>query len=400
MASRTSQYKFTIDMAYLDVKKNKSTSIKTECIKFLVIDHNYEDNHMPIIYTSLKLDNKLLDDMILNCNDNLFMIALNKYDDLSSTKQEIQCFRKKFTYFLPNNVNKNDSADYNDTNEDENLGNTYRDVTIGLMCIDHINSNKRNFSFVLKDVQISEAVKQTMDHFNNLIMEPIPDPTVIPQLMVPAKDSVSSMLEALNNIRVLYETPYRYYEDFNFTYLISSNGKAIKKHGETYSSIIINIYDILDSKANDIGVINDKSSQTYEVPVNYASTDVYDNTISNKSKSALTGMTSSGSKTVQLKNVASYSTSKESTIRLRNDNEGMLDNLKVDQDNNTFLVYIQKLDLDPDIFSINKRITINHIDRYQDHNGDYLMYRKRECYIREDSTFILNTMLNLKEISK
>jgi hypothetical protein len=28
------------------------------------------------------------------------------------------------------------------------------------------------------------------------------------------------------------------------------------------------------------------------------------------------------------------------------------------------------------------------------------MYRKRECYIREDSTFILNTMLNLKEISK
>ena len=78
----------------------------------------------------------------------------------------------------------------------------------------------------------------------------------------------------------------------------------------------------------------------------------------------------------------------------------MLANIAADKNNNNFLVYIQKTDLDTDVLSLNKRITIHHIDRYKEHNGDYLMYRKRECYIREDSSFILNTMINLKEIYK
>jgi hypothetical protein len=111
-------------------------------------------------------------------------------------------------------------------------------------------------------------------------------------------------------------------------------------------------------------------------------------------------MTSSGAKSTSLKNTATYSTDKEITVRLSNDNEGMLDNMKADQDNSNFLVYIQKTDLDTDVFSLNKRITIHHIDRYKEHNGDYLMFRKRECFLREDTTFILNSMINLKEIAK
>ena len=59
---------------------------------------------MPIIYIDMVLDKKILDDMILNCNTNLIMLALFKYDDLTNEKQEIECFRKKFTYFLPNKI--------------------------------------------------------------------------------------------------------------------------------------------------------------------------------------------------------------------------------------------------------------------------------------------------------
>jgi hypothetical protein len=400
MASRVSQYKYTVEMTYLDQKRGKNTSIKTECIKFLIIDHNYENNCMPILYASLKLDKKFLDDMILNCNENLFIIALNKFDDLTSEKQESECFRKRFTYFLPNDVNKNDAIDYTDKSQDETLGDTYRDVTIGFMCIDHINANKQSFKFTLRDTTIGIPVNTTMEHFDDLVMEPIGDSTVIPQLVVPENNSVKKTLKALNNIRVLYDTPYRYYQDFNFTYLLSSSGKAISKHGDLYTSIIIDIKDVLDEAANDIGIINNRSSKTYEVPVNYVNTQIYDNTISNKSKTTIVGMTSSGAKSTSLKNTATYSTDKEITVRLSNDNEGMLDNMKADQDNSNFLVYIQKTDLDTDVFSLNKRITIHHIDRYKEHNGDYLMFRKRECFLREDTTFILNSMINLKEIAK
>lgn len=398
--SRTASYRYTVSMAYLDQKNGKSTDIKTECIKFIIVDHNYEINSMPIIYSSLTLDRKIVDDMILNCNDNLLMLAIYKYDDLTDEKQEIECFRKKFTYFLPNNVNKNDSIDYTEESASENLGNTYRDITIGLMCIDHINNNKRSFSILEKNIKIGQAVNLVMDGFDNLIMEPIGDSTIIPQLMIPEKNSVSASLKALNNIRVLYDTPYRYYQDFNFTYLLSSSGRSIKKSGELYTSVIFEIEDILSNTANDIGITINKSSQTYQIPINYANTDIYDNTIINKSQTNLVGMTSSGAIKTSLKNKASYSTEKNNTVRLNYDNEGMLNNIAADKNNNNFLVCIQKTNLDTDVLSPNKRITIHHIDRYAKHNGNYLMYRKRECYLREDTTFVLNTIINLKEIYK
>lgn len=398
--SRTASYRYTVSMAYLDQKNGKSTDIKTECIKYIIIDHNYEINSMPIIYSSLTLDRKIVDDMILNCNDNLLMLAIYKYDDLTDEKQEIECFRKKFTYFLPNNVNKNDSIDYTEETISENLGNTYKNITVGLMCIDHINNNKRSFSILEKNIKIGQAVDLVMNGFDNLIMESIGDSTIIPQLMIPEKNSVSASLKALNNIRVLYDTPYRYYQDFNFTYLLSSSGRSIKKSGELYTSVIFEIEDIISNTANDIGVTINKSSQTYQIPVNYANTDIYDNAIINKSQTNLVGMTSSGAIKTSLKNKASYSTEKNNTVRLNYDNEGMLNNIAADKNNNNFLVCIQKVNLDTDVLSPNKRITIHHIDRYAKHNGNYLMYRKRECYLREDSTFILNTIINLKEIYK
>ena len=111
-------------------------------------------------------------------------------------------------------------------------------------------------------------------------------------------------------------------------------------------------------------------------------------------------MTSSGSIKTSLKNKSSYTTDKDTTIRLNNDNEGIIDNIVADKNNNNFLVFIQKTDLDTELLSPNKQITIHHIDRYKEHNGNYLIYRKRECYLREDSTFVLNTLINLKEIYK
>ena len=169
--TRASQYKYTISMAYLDQKRGKSTDIKNECIKFVIIDHNYEVNNMPIVYANMKLDKKLVDDMILNCNDNLMMVAIYKYDELTAEKQEIECFRKKFTYFLPNDVNKNDSIDYNEETESEHIGNTYREINLGLMCVDHINNNKRSFKILEKNITIGKAAEQVMDSFDNLIIQ-------------------------------------------------------------------------------------------------------------------------------------------------------------------------------------------------------------------------------------
>ena len=395
-----SQYRYKAEMTYLNLDKNVDTSLRVEFIKTIVIDHNYDKNSMPILFVTMKLDKSLVDDMILNINKNLILLAIYKYDNLSDTKEEVEIFRDKFTYFLPDGVNANDPIDYTEENEKEHRGNTFRDIVIGLISINHINRNKKYLELNAVNSTIYDCARYCTSHSDNLVIEPFIFNDVHKRIIMPGQESVRKALEFLNSYRVFYYTPFRFYQDFDYTYVISSSGLAIPKDNELYSSIVINIRDILESDANDVGLVENKTSGTYEVPVSYVNTSVYDNTIANKSRTKLKGVSSTGSIEKSLNNVADYSEDKISKIRLNNDNDNMIYNLQADTNNKNVLVYFSKADLDSTVFSINKKISVHHIDRYQQYNGNYLLYRKRECYIREDSTFVLNTMVNLRKVDE
>lgn len=392
------QYRYMIEMIYLNNKKNKTTNIKTECIKSIVIDHNYENNCMPIIYATMKLDKALVDDMIINVNTNLMIVALYKYNDLTDTKEPIEVFRDKFTYFIPDDVNKNLNLDYNEATEKEHLGNTYTEVIMGLMSINMINLNKRNIELNVSNNTIFDCVKYCTSNMKNLIIEPFVFDDTYDRIIMPAQNSINNALKFLNNYRVFYYTPYRYYQDFKYTYIISSSGKAIPKDNELYSSILVDFRDIGDANSLEIGTIIDKKSKTYEVPVNYVFSNVFDNSVVNKSINKIKSVSNNGVNIRSLSNTADYSNEKMTTIRMNNDNDNMIYNLEYKNNNDNVFIYFNKNDLDTDLFTINKRITVHNINRYQHYDGDYLLSRKRECYLREDKTFVMVSMINLKRI--
>lgn len=394
------QYRYKVEMTYLNIVKNINTPIVTECIKSIIIDHNYDNNCMPIIFATLKLDKALVDDMILNINDNLMLVTIYKYDELSNYKEEIEVFRDRFTYFLPDDVNKNDPIDYNETNESETLGNTYRSVSLGLMSIKMINRNKRLLELNVSNNTIFDCVKYCTSDIDNLIIEPFSFNDKYNRIIMPAQESINSALKFLNSYRVFYYTPYRYYQDFNHTYIISSSGREIPRDDEIYSTVVIDIKDITDNGANDIGVIVNKTSETYEIPINYVNTNIYNNNIVNKSYNKIKAVSSTESNIKTLNNNASYSDEKIKFTRLNNDNNNMIYNIESENNSNNVFVYFSKNDLDMDVLTINKRISINMINRYQQYNGDYLLTRKRECLLREDKTFVMTTMINMKRIAK
>lgn len=394
------QFRYKIEMTYLDNVKGQNTDILNECIKFLVIDHNYDRNCMPVLYASLRLDKKLLDDMILNINTNLMLLAVYKYDDLTEDKQEIEVFRDRFTYFLPDDVNKNDPIDYNEVTMDEHLGTTFCKVTLGLMSINMINRNKRMLELNVTGNTIFDCAKYCLSEMPNLIIEPFAFSDTLDRIVMPMKESVNMALRYLNSLRVFYYTPYRFYQDFSFTYLISSSGRITAKDNELYSSVLVDIRDIDDRHAYDVGTAINKDSELYEVPINYVNSSLFDNTIANKSKNRIRGVTSTGVTDVGLKNNATYSTSKTSNIRLFNDNTNMIYNIESEQDSNNIFLFFTKADLDMDVFTINKRFTVHHIDRYQEHNGDYLLTHKRECLVREDDSYFMTSVINMKKIER
>ena len=152
----------------------------------------------------------------------------------------------------------------------------------------------------------------------------------------------------------------------------------------------------MDVEANDIGMITNKTRGNYRIVVNSIDTAVYNNSLSNKSKNMIRGITSTGNTVKQLTGNATYSDDKISNIRLNNDNEHMIENIKAKNDSSNVYVNISKNNLDSSIMTINKRYSINHVDAYADYNGDYILCRKREFYLREDETFILNTIFNFR----
>lgn len=396
----TYKYKYKVELFFVNYSKKKTITVEIdyEHIKSFTIDHNFESNNMPTIYMTLGLDKALIDDIILNCNTSLFTLALYKIDVLNDNQIESECFRDKFTYFLPDDVNKNDKLDYNDNNKEETSGSTFKEITIGLMSIKNINDNKKAIETTIRNTTMYDAVKYLLLHMDNVLIEPFNYNDTFTQLVIPSRDSVSKELSYLNDYRVFYKTPYRFYMDFDCTYLLSSSGKGIARNTDKYNDVIINIREIVDDDANDPGIMVNKSTGNYNVVVSYLNTTVYDNTIVNKSRTEVRGITSNGSSKQSLVNTASYSTTKTSTVRLNNDNTNMLENIVNDNDASNVFIYLIKDDLDTDVFTINKKYNIYNIDRYKDNDGVYLLSRKREIYNREDENkFGMTMVLNFRK---
>lgn len=393
------EYKYKVDLTYLNLSNNVSRKIDTELVKNIVIDHNYNVNNMPIIYVSLALDKDLIDDMIINEKNAVIIFGLYKYDIIPDNALEIECFKKKFTYFLPKKLNPNNDIDYNEINEEETLESTHVQVSLGLMCVDHINDNKKSFNNTIKNTTMYDYVKYITSHIKNLIIEPFNYNEKFNQLIVPITNSVSSTLSYLNDFRVFYNSPYRYYLDFNYAYIISSNGYAITRNDELIDTIIIDIRDIFDEDAYDPGMVVNNTKSFYKIPVSYQNANVYDNQIISKSKTVLEGYTSTDTIQKTLSKQDLYGTEKIDSIRMNNENIHMIDNIHFQYELDNVFISVVKTGLDTDVFSINKRYMINNINRYKEHNGTYILTRKREVYMREDTeNFILSTVLNFNKV--
>ena len=396
-SNRVFCWRYKIKLTYLDKVNNKSVKIKNECLKSLIIDHNIDKNCMPVLYANLSLDRALIDNMISNINTNLFIISIYKYDDLLANPLDILCLRKKFTYYLTDDLNKNDTIDYTDKNSSETLGNTFSNITMGLMCIEHINHNRKSVELNMKNTSMYNMVRCITSGFDNILIEPFNYNDTFDQFIMPAHDSINKALQFLNNKRVFYSTPYRYYEDFNCAYIMSTSGKAIQRNDEKINTIIFDIKDIADTEANTDGVIMDTAKMNYRIIVNQVDTNVYYDSAQNKSKNVVRGITSTGKSISTLSNNASYSSRKIHNIRLNNDNDHMIENIKAGYNTSNVYVNISKNNLDMTETTMNKKYLIHHKDKYKIYDGAYIMCRKRELYMREDDTFKMNTIFNFKK---
>lgn len=395
MSSNTDLYKYTASATFID--GSDVYDLETVNIRTIAIDYNYNDLNMPMIFMTLGIYKSLANKMIMKQDSAIFILNIKRAITNSDMPNLYSDYiNDKFIYFITGDIDEGTLVELEEDAPDDDTT-----VTVGLLCQDHVNKNKKPVNGIIKG-NLSSAMYYLTGHLP-IVIEPPTNNIALENKIIPPLNSVAKSIEYLNSIHVLYNTPYRFFIDFDQAYLISSSGNGVKVRGDNINTVLITILHEDEYDAKIQGMTTNKSQELYDVLVSHKDCQLCDNTLSNKSFSKVTATNTSGNSTnatSATKSSSSNVTSKTRTIRVSNDNDGLLQNMVTKMDQSAIQILVQKTDVDSAAFSMNREYVIRAEEAYNTdaYNGRYLLVRKRELYIRDDDTFTVNVMLLLQKV--
>lgn len=390
-------YKYNAEMKY--VLNDEIDYIENVNIRSIVVVYDYDKNNMPMTFVSASLNKKLVDKMIQNQNQSYIILDIKRCI-INSDMPELYSnyISSEFVYFISEDINKNDSIDYQDNNKDRD--DVFRLISIGLIDLDHINKNKKTINGIISNSKLTSIVYYATSHLPILI-EQFDNNDIFENLILPPMNSVSKTLQYLNSIKVFYKTRYRFFIDFDCAYLISSSGNFVKKKGEDIGTIMIEILNTYDQSSKLQGMSINEGQSLYKVTCDSVDCELSDDRFSEKSYSKISAVDSSGNRidgSIE-KLDSSIIKDKTKSIRVLNDNIGLMQNNISTINTSNVKILIQKIDVDSSLFTINKEYIIKADEVYgEGYNGKYLLISKRELYVRDDNNFTMNLMLLFEKI--
>lgn len=298
-----STYRYKISMSYYNTLNSKTIDIRVESIKSFCIEKDYDKMNMPIAFMELVLDKNLVDDIILNAKDNLFNIFVYNFAD-EGDQYSKKVFQGQFTYFLQDDINYNKDLDYTEAEKELNDGiernDKYRTILLGLMMKSNLDDNKKVVNDIAYNTSMVNIVAAITSDISILI-EPFAYNNTIEQLIIPPLETLSKALEYLNKISVFYDTKYRFFLDYDIAYLLSSSGDAVKKSDEKYSSILIDIRNVISEDAFEEGMKEDEEQDCYVIPISTTDTVYQTNNITDKDFNNIQAILDSSKKQTETK---------------------------------------------------------------------------------------------------
>ena len=373
--------------------------IQDGCVKSVAIDSNYDEMNMPMIFINMRVYQSLINKMIINQHRGVFILNMTRAivnSDMPDLFSEY--INDKFIYFISGEFDRGIFNDEDVPNEDK--GEFYNNISVGLLSYDHVNKNKKSINCVLNGNQTS--ILSYVTSSLPILIEPPRNNRFFDGLIIPPISSISKTIAYINNIHTIYDTPYRFFIDFDRSYLISSSGRIVKSKNDSIYSIHINIYNRDTPESMLQGMTIDYRQSLYDIYVSSKDCELSDGSLYEKSFTNINATDASGNTIRSAIDVSQDANVRGKTkdIRIANDNQNMLNNIVSEINNSAIQIMVQKVDIDSSIFTINKEYVIRADSAYgsEDYNGRYILARKRELYIKEDDTYSSNVMLLFRKI--
>ena len=384
-------YKYNIQLTYM--KDDIEINLDYKNILTMAIDYNYEKKNMPTLLIRVGIDKSIIDHMISNKN-NTIILSITKFKESNGIHIRKPVIKSEFFYFLDNNMSFTDDIDYGNKENKENKD-IYKIISLGLIQKDIVLNNKTLINTVYKDTHLLDIICDVFKE-KNLVIEPFVNNDDVKCLIVPPMETVSKFLTYLDDRYTFYNTPYRFFYDFNKTYLLSSSGRGVPVKNEKYNAIFIYVDNTITDQSKFDGMKEDSELKAYMINVDAAAINISVDKATTISYNQIIGVNSEGE--YQSVNINSnLDGDRYKVTRLSNERFDALDNLKNELESNNIVINIIKGELDSTVFTLNKEYYIKNYNKLADKNGKFLLSAKKEIYIKESEYFNMTTILTLKK---
>ena len=401
MAIKGEQYKYRIELRYVN-SSNVEVSIDSLQLQYILIDKDFDNMNMPVIVLFGSVEKNILDDMIRNINNSIVTLGIYKYDSTNQRDNiSDKCFNDRFIYIMNEDLSKTDKLD-NPGGVDSKIGNSnYKEVTIFLIQQDAINHNRQTINGVYHNASMNSLILQASNYLGKMLLEPIKYDTKYDQIIIPPIDSISSYMKFLNdNIGVFYDTPYRFFIDFDATYIVSSSGNPIRARNQYIYTVAIDIKEIDPLTVDEEpGAYVDLKSGKYTIGINTASVEYNKNQVTNKMVNMATVINAKGDVFSQDidENKAKITNTINQIMYVSNNDKNVINPIRHNIELGNVSISIVKNDLDAALFTINKEYIIND-PMHDEYNGRYILTRSRQLFTKQNEDFIMSTILTFRKV--
>lgn len=269
----TYEYMARIDFNHRDGNESKSYPIEQENIKQIIINKEYDDLNMPIITVTMSVDTNIVDLMIKDNKESTMILTINKKNtNTQSTTNIVEAYiKEECTYLIEGDVNPNKEWDNKaPTKEEAENKDKFRLIRVGLLSKRLADALQKPANLTVYNSNMQDIVMQLLNNGIPLLMEPFDYKDPIPQLILSPKESLSKSLDYLNSVKVFYETGYRFFMDFDNTYLVSKAGKSVLRKNDRYPTIKIDVKPLMGEDGMVRGIETNDTDKVYDmiVPMN------------------------------------------------------------------------------------------------------------------------------------
>ena len=257
-------YEYSATLVFMNGENKKE--IPQNSIKTIIINKEFDRLTMPTINMTLEMDRELADEVIKNKKTATMFLKMNKIQTSNvSNAVEETYFYDEFTYLIEEDLDKTKPFRYIDPDKKDQKSteaDKYRPIRLGLISKTCSDLARKPNNLVTYNSSMQDIVIKLLNISKPLLIEPFEYTDPVPQCVIPPKETLTKVLEYLNNIKVFYSTGYRFFMDLDAMYLVSKSGKYIPKQNEKTGVVNIEVktLDKNDSLTRGISLADDNSA--------------------------------------------------------------------------------------------------------------------------------------------